>query len=243
MNLEDLNNSQMILLVLLISLVVGFASAITAFALFLERDSSPKNGTGQTVIQQTINRIIERAVPVESDSSKVVFQQGIPKTYLEALEKSVVFIFDGGTLEATGVLVSRDGYVISSEPLRFNRRYTITLDGGERGYVTTSAEDGKNWLKPIDPIQIEYFISVLNKDKLTVGIPVTVLGVDELRRTASQGIVSEISKTGASLFKIAPHFTGAKLPSIIFSQDTVLGFLLHRDSNKWITVLESPINK
>ena len=71
-SVDKLNNSQLILLVLLISLVVSAATAVATLSVVYERLAL---GTGEeaesqpTIIRQTINRIIEREPTLSASNS------------------------------------------------------------------------------------------------------------------------------------------------------------------------------
>ena len=131
----------MILLVLLITLVVSTATAVSVLSVVYDRLITAQTDIQQpTIIRQTINRIIEKeadraARPAPAVVTEVqrapqpVDQEEARSTLLADIETSTVQIYAGSTVVGTGLFVSPDGTIISpSSRLKKNKKYMIRPD-------------------------------------------------------------------------------------------------------------------
>ena len=120
-HVDKLNNSQLILLVLLISLVVSAATAVATLSVVYERlalATDEEKESQPTIIRQTINRIIEREPALLSSDAAVGMQQepsvSTTAPTLDAIEQSLVQLYFGSQPFAQGVYVSPDGHILAS---------------------------------------------------------------------------------------------------------------------------------
>ncbi|MDA1334569.1 MAG: trypsin-like peptidase domain-containing protein [bacterium] len=82
--MEDLNKSQLVLLFILVSVVVSFTTAIVTAALY---EQAPVTSIGQT-----IQRVVERVVPIEKDNTKIVSEEDKIVRVVEEVSPAVVSI-------------------------------------------------------------------------------------------------------------------------------------------------------
>lgn len=139
--MEELTQTQIILLTLLVSFITSIATGIITTSLLSEAPTS---------VTQTINRVVERTIekavpPTQSeDGSKTVKEVTIiteEDAVIDAIDKaskSVVRIFEPtitddqkGEFYGLGVIVTESGLVVSDlRNTKNNQTYTVTLSDG-----------------------------------------------------------------------------------------------------------------
>jgi len=67
MDIRDLNNSQLILLSILVSFIIAVATTITVFTLLYENNEGENDGKRTTVVNRIVERTIEKVVPAEEN--------------------------------------------------------------------------------------------------------------------------------------------------------------------------------
>ena len=117
--MEDLTNSQIVLLAILISFVTSMASAIITTSLL---DEAPIQ-VGQTV-NRVVERTIERVVPEESNGEAEIIRETIVVTEDDQVvsaigknEPSLVRIVSGGLVIGVGFVIDSDGTIITDGTL------------------------------------------------------------------------------------------------------------------------------
>jgi len=148
--MEDLTKTQIILLTLLVSFVTSIATGIITVSLLAEAPSS---------VTQTINRVVERTIEKVAPASPVTGSTGTKEVtvvkeedaIIASIDKSAQAIvrikapFDSAgnqTFYALGVLVSKDGLVLSDKrELILAGTYSVILADGSTLPATIVKED------------------------------------------------------------------------------------------------------
>lgn len=153
--MDDLNNSQIILLAILVSFVTSVATGVTTVSLMQE---APVNVT------QTINRVVERTVervipgtPVVKEVSKVI---SVDDLVVEAVRKASPAVV---ALYSTQGTSTQPGFFVSGN-------YLITLDAGVHSDTGFILKDKKGASIPLK------FLKADEKNKIAVYSPLLAAG-------------------------------------------------------------------
>ena len=232
--MDNLNNSQLILLVLLISLVVSAATAIATLMVLYDRlliSSEPADASQPTVIQQTINRIIEREriLPPESDftADEYASQEADSILTLKDIENARAQLYFGSQLFASGVYVSSDGYILVPDVLEKQRRYSTLDSNGDLLFYSLVYTDGAySLLAPADAYFISYFIPLISVSDVSLGQTVLMYGGFGEGAQLHSGIVSQKKSTpdGVISFRTSVHSSEITELSVVFIDNIFIGF-------------------
>lgn len=248
--MDRLNNSQLILLVLLISLVVSAATAVATFSVLYERfaASSENAGTPQPrVIQQTINRIIERerVLPTESDSVAVdeyAGQKADGALTLEDIEDSMVQLYFGSQPFVSGVYVSSDGYILVPEVLDKQRRYSTLDSAGEILFYSLVYTDGTySLLAPMNVYPVSRYIPLIPVSDVSLGQTVLLFGGSGEDAQLHSGIISQKRSGSGGVISFRTSVGSSEITelSVVFIDNVFVGFAPpHFD---WLTVVASDL--
>ena len=245
MNIDSINNSQLILLVLLITMVTSAAVAVATLSFVYERLARAQSALEQpTIIQQTINRIIEREVipqapAIAADVAKE--EQDSRSIDVSTIEKALVQLNFGSQPEATGIIISPDGYIISSKPLSEKRQYGIS-EGASPIFFKVIGRDGQySLLAPLKPYKPDTYIPPTVAALVSIGqSALTFGGFGEDVRLHSE-IVSQkqvISDTEASI-RTSATLTEVNLPSAVFVNNSFIGFVV--DYSGWVPFVSAEL--
>lgn len=198
--MDQLNNTQIVLLVLLVSFVTSIATGIFTVTLM---EQAPAG------ITRNINRVVEKTVEtVVPTETQVVVREVIDKSEEDVIKTVedyspavVTVIVDG--VERSGFFVSKNGYIVtSSDNLSRNKRvelkfvgFTETVDG----VVEDVSGSGRVALvKPRDlgGIQIPKIVPV-KKTESTIGQRGLLLGrTTSIGANVEQGMITSIPQDG-----------------------------------------------
>lgn len=221
--MEDLNRSQFILLVLLVTFVTSVATAIVT-ATLVNQAPSP--------ITQTVNKVIEKTVETitlsKSDNINSGDKQNEPQVVFVTEEElvtkvvsnaspavaSVVVTKDvlGGGQQVqvsggTGFFVSKDGYFITNKHVVADTRaeYSIITNANKKFPAKVLARDPVYDIAilKIDPLAGEAggenfsFVPLADSGNIKVGQTVIAIGntLGEFQNTVSTGIVSGLNRS------------------------------------------------
>ena len=244
-HVDKLNISQLILLVLLISLVVSAATAVATLSVVYERLAQVAGEEAEsqpTIIRQTINRIIERDPALVSSGSAMDIQQGqgVALT-LETIEQSMVRLYFGSQPFAQGVYVSPDGHILASEVLDGQRRYSVLDEVGQPTFFSL-AYNGEQYslLAPVDvgTHSVQYYVPLEHIDDVLLGESVMVFGGAGQNAQLYTGIVSQrrVASDAVGLVRTSVPITDIVSTSAVFIEDSFVGFT--QAYSDWIPLLD-----
>ena len=244
-HVDKLNNSQLILLILLISLVVSAAVSVATLSVVYGRlalDASTETERAQpTVIQQTINRIIERNPDLSADEALAIVDVSVPDQgglfrhsvlssgvglSPESIEKALVTLYFGSQPFAPGVYVSPEGLIVSSELLDTERRYSIPNPFGDMMYFSVIYTDGRySLLAPMREHAVSQHVSLGSPD-ISLGQAAFVFGGFADEAEIHVGVVSrkETSSEGMTSFRLSPNLSSVSHTSAAFVGTVFVGF-------------------
>lgn len=210
MDIDDLNNTQVLLLTLLVSFVTSIATGIVTVTLMAEAPPS---------VSQTINRVVERTVEkvvpsttgaptITKETTVVVKEEDVLAKSITKVSGSVVALFASGADAQTegefvgwGVVVTNEGVIATDSSI-------ISEGGSYRGKTT----DGTLWTlsvarqnektgvallkieqKTDKPVQFTP-VPLSDSDKLTLGQSVIVIG-GRGRQAVDTGIISSLTQS------------------------------------------------
>ena len=253
MSIDSLNNSQVMLLVLLISLVVSAATAVATLSVVYERVDGANTLTAQpTIIKQTVNRIIERS-PVPAVAVPEVVSVEREVLTLADMERSLVRIYQSTDLSepvAVGIIVSSDGTVLASGMLDAEvdeeSSYAVVLHGsGEIADLETESvvsvfvsavSEHYTLLLPLHAYTPEAFVPV-NTSEISIGQTSFVFGgFGDAARLHSE-IISQ-KEGGAEVTRVRTSATvsAIALPSAVFVDRAFVGFIT--ESSGWVPTVD-----
>ena len=247
MDIDDINNSQIILLVFLITLVVSAATSLATLTTMLDRIQAKDEiqEQGPTVIQQTINRIIERVPAIveidnEEKEKKNKESEDVAVT-LEKIENSLVVLNYGSQRYNTGIFVSSDGKLLIPDELDEKRRYNII--NGEDIILFSVAKNNKNYslLEPVKEYTPKDYIDFVNLQDIIIGQRALIFGgVGDSARVFSE-IVSRKQGFGNDPIQIRTSVQSSEiaLPSVVFVDNKLIGFAT--DYSGWIYVIDNEL--
>lgn len=250
-HIDKLNNSQLMLLVLLLSLVVSAATAVATLSALYGRSAVTSEGveTAQpTIIQQTINRIIEREriLPTDAElapsaSEKSQKSDSVVLT-LEAVENSLVQVYFGSQPFALGTYVSPNGHILVPEVLDKQRRYS-TLDGsGDITFYSSVYADGAySLLAPIHARTVPYHIPLAAISKIALGQSVLIFSGFGENAQLHSGIISQKKFTPHNTILVQPSVPSSAITnlSVVFIDNMFAGFATPYAD--WVTLITPDI--
>ena len=242
MNIDELNNSQLILMVLLITLVVSAAVSVATLSMVYGRITTGAGETeGPAVIQQTINRIIEREIVPPITTEKKQIESGGQIT-LNDITNVFTKIFFGSQQVTAGIFIDQEGTLLSAEPLEKDRRYAVPR-GEEKVFFTVFyRNEHYALLRPLEPYTTANYLTLENPaEKTTIGQSALLFGGfgDEV------GLHSEIvsrkkeEKDGEKLLRTSVDPSQMTLPSAVFVNNRLVGFAA--DYSGWIPLITEEI--
>ncbi len=241
MSLDELNNSQIALLSLLISFVVGAAMAVAVLAVLIDDIVPKEEPQGQTVIKQTVNRIIERttttpaSVVVDTEEEKVTLTErdSLSQT-TDRLKKALIPISYRGSSETVGIFLSPTGVILVPKTLSINRKYTISVGDTTHEYAVTQTTPQYSLIESVEPLAVAVYLSPQDEEVL-LGMPLLLYGgIDDDERlffsTVSQ---VEGGKEGVTRFRVDVHNPYIAIPSVVVINGKVSGFLTN-EKMQWV---------
>lgn len=185
MELEKLNTTQVVLLVLLVSFVTSIATGIATVSLM---EKAPADVT------RVINRIIEKPIETIIQGEKqvvtetvVIRESELIAQAVSAVLPSVVRIYETAnrdtlTLRGFGVIMSNDGRVLTNRnSVEEGRDYTVTLQNGTQliaSGLEPNAYHGYVQLTGTDTVSLSQLssVSLVPYDTLELGESVVAIG-------------------------------------------------------------------
>ena len=241
MNIDNINNSQMILLVFLVTFVTSAATAIATLSLVYEQIQQPDTAVQQpTIVERTINRIIERERP-HQPVPLVVGVEPVPvppeedSFTLSDVRSASVFIRFGSQDITTGMTVSPDGALIAADRLQEERRYSVETGNGALAFFSVVySSDHYSLLMPVEPYIPAAYIppGALSGASLCESVLVFGDTGDQVRLFSE--IVSQVD-TGVGRVRTSVTASDAVLPSAVFTNDEFVGFVT--DESGWVPII------
>ena len=240
------------LLVLLISLVVSAATAVATLSVVHQRIAVSPDGAPQpTIIQQTVNRIIERSSVPTAGTAGVPEEQPSPNTAavphtvrmitLADMRESMVKVYHGSVFITAGMFVSSDGMLIAARRLDRNKRYGIRPrsddgGGGVVQFTVANTTDGYSLLKPVEEHTPAGHIPTGSSPQAVIGHSALIYGgFDDAARLHSE-IISQRETVGDDAVRIRTSVSigDAAVPSAVFVDNLFIGFMT--DTTGWVYV-------
>lgn len=235
MNLDNLNNSQLILLVLLIALVTSAAMAVATLAVLYERIAFKETVVPQqpTVIQQTVNRIIERERVLPADEQDEVTKKTVT---LDVIESSFEQIYFGSQPVTVGFLISSDGMLVAARRLETQRRYSIRRDDILIPFVLVRHNEHYSLLKPEKSYTPEKYVPIEFTPPVMIGQSSLIYGgFGEETRLHSEIVSQKRTESDGVFVRTSINPNEASLPSVVLVNNTVIGFLT--DVTGWMPII------
>lgn len=241
MDIDNLNNSQLILLLLLLTLVVSAAVSVAALSLVYERLTVSTGDEQPTIIQQTINRIIEREVqPIVPDQTETVQVDSAPvaapSVTLVDIEQSMVQVFHGSRPLTTGIFIDADGLLLASGTLNPKSRYNVLRNEQFVQFVAIRSDAQYSLLQPLEEgyVPLTYIPNIFTGD-VSLGDPLLIFGGVGDHARLYRDIVSRRRPTSNTV----EIFTNAAtsdiaLPSAVFINSQFAGFAW--DYSGWVVL-------
>ena len=236
-HVDKLNNSQLVLLVLLISLVVSAATSVATLSVVYERLALTAESTTETqptIVRQTINRIIEREPVVPAVESVVVDTQHTQDEKstaltLEDIEQSLVQIYFGSQPFARGVYVSPEGHILAAEVLDSQRRYGVSDEKGNLSFFSILHSDKQySLLAPVDKgtHSVQKYVPLKPIPNILLGEAVVLFSGSGENAQLHTGIVSQKKAAGNSTtsFRVSTNPSDITNLSVVFIEDMFAGF-------------------
>ncbi len=250
MNIDTLNNSQLILLVLLITLVVSAATAMAALSIVHERLILVGNSVSQpTVVQQTINRIIEREAVVVSKKEEKKKETVVSKTNdppkpkpitLNDIIAALVRVHHGSQPFTAGIFISSDGMLVVPGFLEKTKRYSIRNDSGIVLFSVTQANAAFSLLEPIEAYAPIAHIKPATADNITLGKPALIFGgFGDEARLHSEIISQKLADNDSLRIRTSVATSEIAIPSAVFVNNEFVGFASNYSG--WIPVIDASI--
>ena len=245
MKIDNLSNSQLILLVLLITLVVSAATAISTLSLVHERLLFARGDSSQpTIIQQTINRIIERdtapVVPPSPSETSVVSTDQIT---LDAVGQSLVQVYHGSRPVSVGIFVSSEGMLLVPGRLLTERRYNVKREETFVPFAVLNRGMHYTLLTPFEEeyapvMHIPFGGSVAD---VPLGEPVLIFGGFGEDARLHREIVSQKQTDADGTVRVytAVPISETVLPSVVFVGTRLAGFM--SDYTGWIPIVDTAL--
>ena len=253
MHLDDLNNSQLVLLCLLITLIVSVAISVATLAFLTGRLGF--EGSERTVINQTVNRVIERTIESRGDDIDL---ESIISSSIDELKKSnlisidtpvtvnqykesIVSINEGGFFLGRGIYINREGDIYSFRIPRDSRIYSVT--NGERTTQYKLKSENSNIITPIinegEPkLVLDTFFPIINKNKLTIGTEVSLITIRDEDLDFYKSYISNLSRDReGNLSKLKLNIGGFLGEYAIFMDRAFVGIL--NNSTGWIDIINT----
>ena len=239
MDLKDLNKSQLILLVLLVSFVTSIATGITTVTLMQQAPSSVT-----VPINRVIKQTVEKIVPATSNTVQTVVVKE-EDLIVDAISKneSSVFSFTREIWDADnklaeinagrGFVISSDGTVVADNTLVYKNggNYFVKNNSGKfKVDSITELENGISFVKIGSPLDENNKLSFSlptfgNLEKMKIGQKILVLG---------NTITSFIYEGNSNLESTVSKANGG---SLVFNLDgEVLGIALSGEVNTFLSI-------
>ncbi|MCY4577157.1 MAG: hypothetical protein OXB96_01835 [Candidatus Kaiserbacteria bacterium] len=244
-HVDKLNNSQLILLVLLISLVVSAAVAVATLSVVYERLAlapGAETESQPTVIRQTINRIIEREPASGSGITNTQSTAGM--LTLDTIEQALVQLYFGSQPFTHGMYISPNGHIFAAETLDPQRRYSVLDEAGNPTFFSL-LHNGEKYalLAPVDTdtYTTQHYVPLEHSSDILLGQTVVVFGGSGERAQLHTGIVSQKKKVAGetSSFRVSINASEITTTSAVFIENSFVGFA--QPYTDWIALPSSTV--
>ena len=235
MDLDNLNNSQLILLVLLVTLVSSAAISVATIAILYDRLPAIGDDTAvqPTVIRQTVNRIIEREKVEQASEPQIVGENSVT---LGDIEGSFRRVYLGSQPVTVGFFISGDGMLVAADSLNAERRYGIR-NGDEVIPFTPVRKDGfYTLLMPESVFTPEYYIPLDYAPNPMLGQSALIYGGfgDDVRLHSEVVSQKRVDEDGVRVRTSADR-GGAFIPSAVLIDTVFVGFIT--EESGWVRVV------
>ena len=242
MKLDDLNNSQLILLVLLLTIVTSSAMSLAILSILEDKFLPTENEPTPTIIRETVNRIITREeVAVKEEKQDEVVEEN--QLTLNQIKKSIVKLNFGSENETIGIFISQDGQLISGKFLDEERKYSIQVNDEVVFFSVVKSDKNYSLLKPnIDnDLVIENFIPINTSLSHELGESTLIFGGFGENSILNSEIISQrrIINDEIVLLRTSVNANNVIIPSAVFINNGLVGFI--SDSSTWVPIISESI--
>ena len=237
MNIDNLNNSQLILLVILLTVITSVAISVSTLALVMRQlHLESLQGESSVIVKETVNRIIEREQPIiiREDVKKE------PTLTLDIIEKARVEILIGLQPFDYGYFISKDGMILVPQVLKTQKLYNVVDEEKNiihfkphvirHGYTVLKEENNS-------PYPVETYIPLANDiSNISIGKSALIFG-----KSGKQAIVHSEIISRANLNETPPRIKTSVFtqdlffPSAVFVEGNIIGFIF--DYQGWLNVI------
>ena len=242
MSIDTLNNSQLILLVLLIVLVVSAATSVATLSLVYERITPQTSEVAQpTIIQQTVNRIIEREpVPVVVPQEEEKQQEQVEPTArvtVQGIKNSFTKIYHGSQQVTVGIFVSGDGALLVPGTLEKEKRYNIARATELIPFSVEQTTSSYSLLRPLKEYTPIAYVPFPATVPVEIGQSAIIIGGFDDKTKVFSEIVSqkETNTLNGDRIRTSVAVNDPTLPSAVFVNDALVGFL--SEYTGWIPLI------
>lgn len=239
MKVDDLNNSQLILMVLLITLVVSAAVSIATLSVVYDRvgAAGTVEAARPAVIQQTINRIIEREKVPPSSVEPVAGEPGAEpveeRITLDDIKESFTPIFSGSRQVTVGVFITPDGDILAARHMQKQRKYSVAK-GGATLFAVIRNDKNYSILRPVGegyrpPRHVPINVAAA---EVVIGQPVLIFGGFDEEAGLHSEIISRKKGDDGGTIRTSADPAEITAPSAVFVNNRVVGFA--SDYSGWI---------
>ena len=241
MHLDDLDHSQIILLVILISIIISVSATVSVISLV-----GGNNSSGKTLVTQTVNRIIERRISTAPEGGGSTLS---PDEVIKLLAEDIDLNSDllrgqqiVANIKRSKVTIPRTGetgFIFSNQVeiiLNSSRPYNnedISIDEVEYSYTSRATTDPEYKILVPSPSEEDKeqsfsYMALGDEDSVAIGRRVAVVSYGGDGIVYREGVISEYNpEDGQSdSFRVSVDLSNLRVPAIVVdSNSNILGFI------------------
>ena len=237
MKLDELNNSQMMLLCILVTLMVSMATSVGTLAIMLKRTDPAE----QTVVRQTVNRIIERTVaPINYTTGNTTTDTLSAKT----IRTSRVEVYTGEVFVGYGYVISSKGDILWPHKSELATSYSVVIAGKKTELTIKNVRNVDFTIFSTPTPVLKNYLSVIESPaEVDVGVWVTAYTASQANELYIDGSVSTINKTAKTFSVAFPRQSG--IHGLLFADSKIAGVITGApvDNKTEITIITTQETK
>ena len=237
MDIDNLNNSQLSLLVILLTVVTSVAISAATFTLIYHQITPVDEPVQQTVVRETVNHIIEREQPIIIREET----EAVETLTLDDIQQSYIRLYSGSQPVATGVYVSAEGDILTPTSLNAGSRYLVRLGEDDTlRYRVRTVDDGHSLLTLVEGETYTppaYISRLKNPSSLVLGKSALIYGGYGADARVHSEIISQVDLDDEARIKTSVSPSEVVFPSAVFVANSLIGFLV--DERNWVRVIDA----
>ena len=237
MNIDKLNNSQLILLVMLVTIIISSAVTVGIIAILPDRLATNNTVERQTEVLKTVNNIIERKVEIPVEVTKevevpalVVTEEAEEDISITELKKLFFPLKLRGRIVSSAIFVSSDGRLLVPETLHNGLTYTIDYQEKEVSYIVEDEQNGYTIISPLAELTVDY-LDIATIEEIELGEDVIIYGGFGDTANLFNEIISRVVGDDQNNLEVNTSLSSSFvfLPSVAISNNKIIGFLKNRE--------------